>query len=417
MRLSNRLIVQIRILAAVALVSLQSSLATVHAHEATLVVPVQFPTIQAAINAASPGEAISVLPGTYVEQLEITKNLTIEGSGVAKTVIKAPQTLVPFASGQCGSISTGNPTFDALLAQICAELTGSVSGTPLVAIVQITNGAHVTMSDLTVAGPVAGMCASASPRNALQRPRGISVVFGATLTLTDSRVTAIRDDPMGLCETGIGIYVGESRFTLPPNGLEGHATIENVLVDDYENNGINVAGKGSSGVVSGNVVRGAGPVSSGQTGIEIFEAVATVTENSVSGNLCIRPVICGPDFINQFQSCGICPLGAEAGTVISENKVFNNDLGITVGESVDCCTVTENRLTDNPVDNLAFADGSFTAFENVITGGGVGILVAALGVNTIVVLRENVIRDTTGAPIQTVACCGVTATYTVVSDR
>ena len=49
-----------------------------------------FPTIQSAIDAANDGDVIKVLPGTYTEQLNITKSLTIIGSGVNSTIIEAP---------------------------------------------------------------------------------------------------------------------------------------------------------------------------------------------------------------------------------------------------------------------------------------------------------------------------------------
>ena len=398
----------------VVLAVLAGTLLPVSAHERSLVVPTQFPTIQSAVDAASPGDTIEVLPGTYVEQVVITKSLKLEGSGAGSTIIQAPQTLVPFASGQCGTIHTGNPIFDALVAQICAEL-GAIA-TPLVAIVQVANGAHVSMSGFTVAGPVA-MCDPSAPRHAVQRGRGVSVVFGGTLELSESRVTRIRDNPLGLCDTGTAILVGESILTFPPGGLVGHATIKNVIVDDYQQTGIAVKGNGSTATLSENLVTGAGPIAKDQTGIEVVDGdVATVTGNTVSGNLCTRPDFCGPDFLNQGQSCGICAIFAGRGTVISENKVFNNDLGITVGESVDCCTVTENKLTNNPVAGLAFVDGSFTASENVIRGGGVGILVAALGVDTVAVLRDNRIKGTSGPPIQELSCCGSTATAIVQTE-
>ena len=60
-----------------------------------LVVPTQFPTIQAAINAAKSGNTIKVLPGVYTEQITITKSLVLVGSGVINTVIKAPAVLQP----------------------------------------------------------------------------------------------------------------------------------------------------------------------------------------------------------------------------------------------------------------------------------------------------------------------------------
>ena len=55
-----------------------------------IVVPIDFPTIQDAINAANEGHVIKVLPGTYTEQLTISKNITIIGSGAKSTIIEAP---------------------------------------------------------------------------------------------------------------------------------------------------------------------------------------------------------------------------------------------------------------------------------------------------------------------------------------
>jgi hypothetical protein len=52
-----------------------------------ITVPTDFPTIQAAINASNPGDTIKVLPGTYTEQLTISKNLTIIGSGAKSTIV------------------------------------------------------------------------------------------------------------------------------------------------------------------------------------------------------------------------------------------------------------------------------------------------------------------------------------------
>jgi pectin methylesterase-like acyl-CoA thioesterase len=45
-----------------------------------ITVPRDYPTIQSAIDAASPGDTIKVLPGTYTEQLTISKSLTFVGS-------------------------------------------------------------------------------------------------------------------------------------------------------------------------------------------------------------------------------------------------------------------------------------------------------------------------------------------------
>src|SRR5262249_38567807 len=53
----------------------------------TLVVPRDYPTIQAAVNAAAPGDTLMVRPGTYTEEVVIGKDLDLRGAGVGATVI------------------------------------------------------------------------------------------------------------------------------------------------------------------------------------------------------------------------------------------------------------------------------------------------------------------------------------------
>lgn len=55
--------------------------------------PTDFSTIQAAINAAKSGSIINVLPGTYTEQITVSKDLTIIGSGSKSIFVSPPETL------------------------------------------------------------------------------------------------------------------------------------------------------------------------------------------------------------------------------------------------------------------------------------------------------------------------------------
>lgn len=56
---------------------------------ATINVPVDFPTIQQAINAAAPGDFVQVGPGFYPESLTVNKTLTLAGAGAGITIIDA----------------------------------------------------------------------------------------------------------------------------------------------------------------------------------------------------------------------------------------------------------------------------------------------------------------------------------------
>src|SRR6266849_1696205 len=382
----------------VVLAMLAGNLLPVLAHaRSTLIVPTQFPTIQSAVDFAAPGDTIKVLPGTFAEQVLIAKDLKLNGAGASATMIQAPPTLVPHAVDR-----RGLPTTEILL---------------------VTNGAHVAMSGFTVTGPVSGICDPLSPRHTIRRISGIRVTSGATLDLRDSRVTRIRENPLGLCNNGNGIGVGLTTINFAV-GSVGHATIRNVRVDDYQEDGIFVAGRGSTAEISENQVTGQGPsLLEEHIGIVIVDrAVATVTHNTVSGHLCNVPNDCGPDFFTQTQAYGIAAYGVDPGTgpgpgtVISENNVFNNDFGILVADGVGCCVVSENTVTNNRFVGIAVFDGRFTTSENVITGGNVGIQVLAASVNTVAVLREDVITGTSVAPVQELSCCGVTARAIVQTD-
>jgi hypothetical protein len=93
-----------------------------------IVVPRDFPTIQATVDAAPPGATIKVRRGTYTEEIVITKDLHVEGAGAGATILQSPATLTPFA---------------VFLSNVSTE-------TPLGAVVRITNGAKVRMFGFTI---------------------------------------------------------------------------------------------------------------------------------------------------------------------------------------------------------------------------------------------------------------------------
>jgi parallel beta-helix repeat protein len=70
---------------------------------ATIIVPDDYPTVQAAINAANPGDTVFVRNGVYEEHIEINKTITLTGESNQNTIILADS-----GSIGCGIYITGS---------------------------------------------------------------------------------------------------------------------------------------------------------------------------------------------------------------------------------------------------------------------------------------------------------------------
>ncbi|MGE5862221.1 MAG: hypothetical protein ACM31H_00475 [Nitrososphaerales archaeon] len=412
-----------------------------------IIVPsIDFPRIQEAINEANEGDVIKVLPGTYTEQLNISKSLTIIGSGAKDTIIEAPLAL--------------------------EDLDTNVIGRPY--IVEVNNEAEVTMKGFTIKGPEDAFCDVLF---------GVTVLGDATLKL-DSAV--IRD-----C-TFAGIVVGISLTSA--NSQIGHATITNTVITDYQKFGAYADGSGSTLTMSYNKIVGSNyeafdtdeiDISPNLIGVYFTNvAKATITHNEVRGNICILPE-CGPDWFNQFQAAGIgfcnksflsstsdiLPMNLQqenpnerctyingtltngpfiapmidvqqensneidsfmsiptiislntnvagntvAGSIIYNNYLSNNDVGISLtGEESGCCVIDHNRLTDNRFFGIAVADGEHTVSNTKIFGGNIAVAAIATNANTVATLDRVKIVDAE-IPVQALSSGEFTAAVNVVS--
>lgn len=331
-----------------------------------------FTTIGAAVSSpmVMNGDTINVHPGTYTEQLvnatAISKSLTLTGAGqgtdpTVDTIIQCPPTLDP---------ALGLPPQP------------STDTRPLV---EIDNAAMVTMSGFTVTGP--------GPAANVSVSFGILVVGNATLNLHDTTVTSIRspldsNGQLDTDQTGAGIGVGiQSRNGI--SGQVGLATINDVIITDYQKSAIRVAFAGSMATITNNTITGdagrIGPSTSiAQNGITIVsDATAmisgnTISDNEFAGGPPASGPPSGPDLFNDNTATGIINFGG-AGTTIEANNIHDNDIGIYnfVSTLSAPTLVTGNMILNNRFHGVVVAEGDTTASNNTISGSLNGLVVVS----------------------------------------
>jgi len=229
----------------------------------TLKVPSKnYPTIQSAVNAASPGETILVAPGTYVEQLTIHKSVTIIGSGAGKTVIKSPAVLAKDAFGNPWTI-------------------------------EIDNGAKVTLSGFTLLVTQQCILSSGLPPDPTVHPHiqvyaggGIGVGGSAVLNLQSAVVTTTGAAEGASCGAaafmsyGTGVDFGLDYVTgaPPASQLIGTGTIFGVTISGFGfgGPGVSIGGQadspaGSHAVISNDQIT----TSADDFGLNVFPFVAS----------------------------------------------------------------------------------------------------------------------------------------------
>lgn len=360
-------------------------------HHADVQVPGDFASIQAAVDASRPGDTITVGRGTFTEEVVIDHDLTLRGAGIGATTVTAPAVLTSYGLHL-------------------------PDGRALTAIVRIGNGARVTMSGLTVRGPIP--CGV--------EVTGIHALQGATLDLSDARVTGIQADPLtctGDEAAGRAIVYGT-----PPHievdgqrGSTAFGRVHDVRVDHFQHAGISVSGPadGPRSVVTidHSAVTGGWVIPTFQAGLWIdVDSQVDVRHNQISGVVC-GGFGCGPDPIFEGQGIGVLLLSLEPGSRVVDNDIDRNDVGITQVFSPSCCVIRHNSLNDNRYFGIIIQDGNGSTHANTIRGGQIGIGVVADAADTIARLRGDRIRGTSDEPVREIECCGYTATAVVAHAR
>lgn len=302
--------------AAIPVLVIAVSVATLSATEAaTLHVPADFATVQAAVDAATGGDRVIVSGGPYVEQVTVAKSLTL--AGMPGAVIKAPPAMT---ASKAIVLVTGSST-------------------------------SATIETLTITGPGGGNCHSLE--------YGIQVDGGARAEIRRNDILAIRDEPFGGCQNGIGILIGNDSAA-----TTGTANIRESRIAGFQKGAINIRNAGSTATVEHNEITGIGPTNViAQNGIRIISGATAWVRHNVIRNLRYTP--------QTFAASGLVPQLSGPGTELAHNLVDATDVGIFV--IADQAVVEHNTVTHSTFDGIALlhADGNRIAY-NHSEGNGTG---------------------------------------------
>jgi parallel beta-helix repeat protein len=275
----------------------------------------KFVSIQAAVNAASPGDTIQVRPGTYTEQVTIpaTKDdLTLKSQTPQSAVIKAP-----------------------------ATLTGPV--------VRVAGADDVEIEGFTVTGPAAGVTA------------GIQVDQGGSAEVSKNLITDIRPPGSTGLQNGIGVLVGGQGSATDT----GDAVVVDNTITRYQKEGVTVTGAGSRALIADNTITGTPSPLVAQNGIDVQSgADAAVLGNTIKNNqyLPTNPA-------DTTIATGV--LLFQAGDVlVAGNRVLDNQEGI-VDVQTDGAAVLLNQVSDSlGIGVDLFGAKNLTVAGNVVTDNG-----------------------------------------------
>ena len=330
---------------------------------------VQFTTIQAAINSVPSGSTVDICPGTYTEQININKSVTLagvaSGSGADEVVILPP---------------SGGLTSNA---------TSLSSGSAMAAHVWVLGPATVNINNLIVDSLGNGLSGCGAPTLVGILYQNASGTLQHVATRNQWIGSSETDTGSNGCQNGLGIYA--------QSGNSGTSTVSvlNSSVHDYQKNGITGNEVGTSLTVSNTDIVGQGATNgAGENGIQIgFGASGSISNNLVIDDVWAPDTSTDPG----DAAAGILLYDTATGVTVKSNTVGNTQFGIaavtdTSGEG-DGATISSNKV---------FGTRIFDAIDVCVNNSTV---------------QSNTIMNSSESAIHMDASCGSTGNGNLVIDN
>jgi len=273
--------------------------------------PLTFTSIQAAVTAAPSGSTVRICPGTYAEQVVVTKPLTLRGlraGGSSGAVIVPPSSLAAVIRLL---------TTDCVVYQILAQGAQNVN---------LQNLSVDWLNHDLPTATTTGSCSSPDDVMGILYQNASGMV--SNVVTRNQQLPAVPGN-----QAGEGIFVESS-------GGKSQITVQNSAVHDFQKNGITTNGVGISVQIQNNSVRGSGPNPDiAQNGIQLgYGATGEVESNALS------------DFVYSgegFVATGILVVGSR-GADLEENIVGNTQGGIATvsipGSDADKTSIHDNWI-------------------------------------------------------------------------
>lgn len=269
--------------------------------------------INQGIHFADNGATVVVAPGTYNENVNVYKELTLIGAnwGVdPNTGIRGPATIIDSGVGSYGTaygfnVTASNVTIDGF--DVVADGAGVIldgSGSPI-SNIRLSNNVISTLNIVDA------------------YDAGIQGVNASDVLVYSNKLNVIGNDGMNFFGgSNIGLYynliTGTDYNGISMTGVNGSQIVSNII-DNTGFDGININAGSGSNLISGNYIGTLGAAGNiGGDGIQVVDTAGIVIDNNTINNTLGNGIVVDPS----------------PGTIVSYNQIFNAGLdGINILDS------------------------------------------------------------------------------------